>query len=219
MYIQFYCIKYWKEEKFQGLNSQISSWTFKICGFAGVFMTQCTILHPNTQTIHQRSNGKIIAKKLECFKYTIRFMYFQFCQATSLHTSREHLRYFDLALHHQQNSCEREGNWTETKNGTICHCHLKLKIYFFPESCILTTVDSLFSVKALILHLHCNITVTTEAFIPGHQTPDLVKMQCMETKLFFSLHLEPRNTGQCTSMYSPHNSGEWNNPDFTHTSG
>lgn len=106
---------------------------FVICGFAGVFMIQCTILHPNTQMIHPRSNDKRIAKKLECFKCTIRFTYFQFCQATSLHTSGEHLRYLDLTPHHQQNSCEREVNWRETNNGTICHCHLKLKskIYFF----------------------------------------------------------------------------------------
>lgn len=84
--------------------------TFKICGFARVFMIQCTVLYPNTQMFHQRSNDKRIAKKLECFKYTIKFMYFQFCQATSLHTRREHLRYLDLALHHQQNSRGREVN-------------------------------------------------------------------------------------------------------------
>lgn len=133
LYIQFYCIKYWKEEKFHALNSQTCFPTFKMCGFAHVFMIQCTTLYHNIQMIHQRFSDKRIAKKLECFKYTIRFMYFQFCRATYLHTSRKHLRYLDLALHHQQNLCGREVNWTETKNGTIRHCHLKFKtkIYFF----------------------------------------------------------------------------------------
>lgn len=162
-------------------------------------------------------------------------MVFQFCQAASLQTSREHLRHLDLALHHQQNSCGREVNWTETKNGTICHCHLKLrtKIYFFSRMLILTTVDSLFSVKALILYLHCNITLTTEAFMPGHQTPYLVKMQCMETELFLSrikllsshgtldnvLHCtdhtsQVSNTIQ-TSAHTAGQPGRWNNPGTT----
>lgn len=112
--------------------------------------------------------------------------------------------------------------------------NLRLKFIFFPECCILTTVDSLFSVKALILHLHCNITLTTEAFMPGHQTPYLVKMQCMETKLFLSWiklllssHGTLDNVFHCTdhtsqvsktTQTSAHTSGQlgrWNNPGAT----
>lgn len=55
LYTQFNCITYWKKEKIHGLNSQRYSPTFKIRGFACVFMLQCTILHPNTQMIHQRA--------------------------------------------------------------------------------------------------------------------------------------------------------------------